>query len=90
MTTRTARPSAGTGPAARWWALGAIGLAMLAVGLDVTVLNVALPTVSTSLHASIGDRGGTPDAVGWDLLAIGLQPFLPASRNQVLRPHVAL
>jgi EmrB/QacA subfamily drug resistance transporter len=55
MTTRTARPPAGTGPAARWWALGAIGLAMLAVGLDVTVLNVALPTVSTSLHASIGD-----------------------------------
>jgi DHA2 family multidrug resistance protein-like MFS transporter len=43
------------GGAARWWALAAIGLALLAVGLDVTILNVALPTMSTSLHASIGD-----------------------------------
>jgi MFS transporter, DHA2 family, multidrug resistance protein len=52
MTTRTADAPVTTGPSARWWALAAIGLAMLAVGLDVTVLNVALPTVSTSLHAS--------------------------------------
>jgi EmrB/QacA subfamily drug resistance transporter len=43
------------GGAARWWALAAIGLALLAVGLDVTILNVALPTMSTSLHAGIGD-----------------------------------
>jgi DHA2 family multidrug resistance protein-like MFS transporter len=43
------------GGAARWWALAAIGLALLAVGLDVTILNVALPTMSTSLNASIGD-----------------------------------
>jgi EmrB/QacA subfamily drug resistance transporter len=49
---RTQTVDAPAGPAARWWALAAIGLAMLAVGLDVTVLNVALPTVSTSLHAS--------------------------------------
>jgi DHA2 family multidrug resistance protein-like MFS transporter len=53
MTIRTADAPVTAGPAARWWALAAIGLAMLAVGLDVTVLNVALPTVSTSLHASI-------------------------------------
>ncbi|HVV22624.1 MAG TPA: MFS transporter [Pseudonocardiaceae bacterium] len=53
MTTDTADAPAPTGTAARWWALAAIGLAMLAVGLDVTVLNVALPTMSTSLHASI-------------------------------------
>jgi EmrB/QacA subfamily drug resistance transporter len=52
MTIQTAAAPVTTGPAARWWALAAIGLAMLAVGLDVTVLNVALPTVSTSLHAS--------------------------------------
>jgi EmrB/QacA subfamily drug resistance transporter len=52
MTTQTADAPVTAGPAARWWALAAIGLAMLAVGLDVTVLNVALPTVSTSLHAS--------------------------------------
>ncbi|HEX5120346.1 MAG TPA: hypothetical protein VFW65_34625 [Pseudonocardiaceae bacterium] len=44
MITRTTDAPVTTGPSARWWALAAIGLAMLAVGLDVTVLNVALPT----------------------------------------------
>jgi MFS family permease len=38
--------------AARWWAVGAIALALLTVGLDVTVLNVALPTISVDLHAA--------------------------------------
>jgi MFS transporter, DHA2 family, multidrug resistance protein len=36
----------------RWWALGAVCLAVLAVGLDGTVLSVALPTLSKALHAS--------------------------------------
>jgi DHA2 family multidrug resistance protein-like MFS transporter len=36
----------------RWWALGAISLALLAVTLDVTVLTVALPTLADALHAS--------------------------------------
>lgn len=36
----------------RWWALGALTLAVLAVGLDGTVLSVALPTLATALHAS--------------------------------------
>ncbi|HEX9342479.1 MAG TPA: MFS transporter [Actinomycetota bacterium] len=36
----------------RWWALGALALALLAVGLDLTVLNLALPTLATDLHAS--------------------------------------
>ncbi len=36
----------------RWWALGAINLAVLAVGLDGTVLSVALPTLARELHAS--------------------------------------
>jgi hypothetical protein len=35
-----------------WWALGGVSLAVLAVGLDSTVLSVALPTLSTALHAS--------------------------------------
>lgn len=38
--------------ARRWWALGALALALLAVGLDLTVLNLALPTLATDLHAS--------------------------------------
>lgn len=36
----------------RWWALGAISLAVLAVTLDVTVLTVALPTLAKELGAS--------------------------------------
>ncbi|MGO9975397.1 MAG: MFS transporter [Solirubrobacteraceae bacterium] len=36
----------------RWWALGALTLAVLAVSLDGTVLSVALPTLAGALHAS--------------------------------------
>jgi EmrB/QacA subfamily drug resistance transporter len=36
----------------RWWALAALALAMLATGLDSTVLTVALPTLARDLHAS--------------------------------------
>src|SRR5215831_17503309 len=39
----------------KWWALGALTLAVLAVGLDGTVLSVALPTLATSLHATESD-----------------------------------
>src|SRR5690349_21886416 len=39
----------------RWWALGALALGTLAIGLDTTVLSVALPTLSEDLHASTGD-----------------------------------
>ncbi|MEV5651601.1 MFS transporter [Nocardia sp. NPDC052254] len=40
--------------AARWLALGALGLAMLTIGLDTTVLVVALPTMAIDLHANTG------------------------------------
>jgi len=39
----------------RWWALGALSLAILAVGVDGTVLSVALPTLSKALRASESD-----------------------------------
>jgi len=39
----------------RWWALGAVMLAVLAVGLDATVLSVALPTLASKLHAGESD-----------------------------------
>lgn len=41
--------------ARKWWALGALILAVLAVGLDATVLSVALPTLAVSLHAPASD-----------------------------------
>ena len=39
----------------RWWALGALALSVLVVGLDLFVLSLALPTLSVDLHASTGD-----------------------------------
>jgi len=39
----------------KWWALGALTLVSLVIGLDLMVLNVALPTLATDLHASTGD-----------------------------------
>jgi len=39
----------------RWWALGAVFLTILCVGIDSTVLSVALPTLAKSLHASEPD-----------------------------------
>src|SRR5215467_3259702 len=39
----------------RWWALGALVLAVLAVGLDGTVLSVALPTLARALNAGESD-----------------------------------
>lgn len=39
----------------RWWALGAVSLSVLVVGIDGTVLSVALPTLALKLHASESD-----------------------------------
>jgi MFS transporter, DHA2 family, multidrug resistance protein len=39
----------------KWWALGALALATLAVGLDGTVLSVALPTLARTLNAGESD-----------------------------------
>ena len=55
----SAAPATGAPPAAhsarRWWALIAIAASLLVVGLDLTVLNLALPTIAGDLHASTGD-----------------------------------
>ena len=39
----------------RWWALGAMAVSLVVVGLDLTVLNVALPTLATELGASTSE-----------------------------------
>jgi len=38
--------------ARRWWTLGVLCLALLVIGLDNTILNVALPTLVRDLHAT--------------------------------------
>src|ERR1039458_4211417 len=52
---RAGTPQARRPDAGRWWALIAISASVLVVGLDLTVLNLALPVLSTQLHASTTD-----------------------------------
>ncbi|MDN3353399.1 MFS transporter [Actinomadura sp. DC4] len=40
----------------RWWALGAVATAQLMIGLDLTIMNIALPSVQRSLHMSDNSR----------------------------------
>ncbi|WP_155347060.1 DHA2 family efflux MFS transporter permease subunit [Acrocarpospora pleiomorpha] len=46
----------------RWWALSALVLSVLVIGLDATVLNVALPTLAVDLNASTGELQWIVDA----------------------------
>jgi len=48
--------------ARRWWMLGVTCLSVVVVGLDLTILNVALPAISAALHASTGDLQWVVDA----------------------------
>jgi EmrB/QacA subfamily drug resistance transporter len=57
----------------RWWALGALSLSVLVVGLDLTVLNLALPTLAGDLRASTGDLQWFIDAYSL-VLAAALLP----------------
>jgi MFS transporter, DHA2 family, multidrug resistance protein len=57
----------------RWWALGALSLSVLVVGLDLFVLSLALPTLSVDLHATTGDLQWFVDAYSL-VLAAALLP----------------
>ncbi|WP_328494286.1 DHA2 family efflux MFS transporter permease subunit [Streptomyces sp. NBC_00414] len=46
----------------RWWALGALVASMLVLGFDMTILNVALPTMAGQLGASTGEQQWMADA----------------------------
>ncbi|MEU6002945.1 MFS transporter [Streptomyces sp. NPDC047197] len=46
----------------RWWALAALVASMLVLGFDMTILNVALPTMAGQLDASTGEQQWTADA----------------------------
>ena len=49
------RTTSGTVGSRRWWALGGVTLAVLAVSMDVTILSVALPTLAGALSATASD-----------------------------------
>jgi MFS transporter, DHA2 family, multidrug resistance protein len=56
----------------RWWALGATALSLLVVGLDMTVLNVALPDIAADLDASTSQLQWFADAYLLVLAAVML------------------
>jgi MFS transporter, DHA2 family, multidrug resistance protein len=53
----------------KWWALVAIAASVLVVGLDLTVLNLALPTIAVNLHASTSDLQWISDSYSLVLAA---------------------
>lgn len=46
----------------RWWVLAALAVSTVIIGLDVTVLNLALPMHAVKLNASSGDLQRFVDA----------------------------
>jgi EmrB/QacA subfamily drug resistance transporter len=58
----------------RWWALGALALATLVLGFDVTILNVALPSLAEDLHVTTGEQQWIVDA----FLIVFAAAMLPA------------
>ena len=64
----------------KWWALVAIAASVLVVGLDLTVLNLALPTIATDLHASSSDLQWFSDAYSLVLAAAMLPAGLLGDR----------
>ena len=73
-------------PTHRYWVLGALMLSMIVVGLDSTVLNVALPTLATQLHATTSQLQWIVDA--YLLVLGGLMLPLGALADRVGRKPV--
>ncbi|MEU3549948.1 MFS transporter [Streptomyces longwoodensis] len=66
--------------ARRWWAVGALALSALVVGLDTTVLNVALPTLATDLEASTSELQWFANAYNLVFAAVLLPAGLSGDR----------
>ncbi|WP_447039559.1 MFS transporter [Streptomyces sp. DSM 118878] len=55
-------PAAAQQDPRRWWALAALVASMLVLGFDMTILNVALPTMAGQLDADTGEQQWMADA----------------------------
>jgi EmrB/QacA subfamily drug resistance transporter len=58
--------------ARKWWTLLAVCLGMLMLLLDITIVNVALPSIANDLDASFSDLQWTIDAYALSLAALML------------------
>jgi MFS transporter, DHA2 family, multidrug resistance protein len=64
----------------RWWAMAAISVSVLVVGLDLTVLSLALPTIAATMHASTGDLQWIADSYALVIAALILPAGLLGDR----------
>jgi EmrB/QacA subfamily drug resistance transporter len=64
----------------RWWALGALVASMLVLGFDMTILNVALPTMAGQLGASTGEQQWMADSYAVVFAALMLPAGLLGDR----------
>jgi EmrB/QacA subfamily drug resistance transporter len=55
--------------AGKWWVLGAVCVAVFMLLLDITVVNVALPSIQRALHSSFQDLQWVVDAYALTLAA---------------------
>jgi EmrB/QacA subfamily drug resistance transporter len=58
--------------ARKWWSLLTVCLGMLMLLVDITIVNVALPSMAADLHASFSDLQWTIDAYALSLAALML------------------
>jgi EmrB/QacA subfamily drug resistance transporter len=72
----------------RWWALGALMICMLTLGLDGTILNVALPTLATEIGAGTSGLQWIVDA--YILVFAGLLLPMGALGDRLGRKRVLL
>jgi EmrB/QacA subfamily drug resistance transporter len=66
--------------AGRWWMLGATCLSVVVVALDLTILNIALPSISAALRASTGDLQWIVDAYSLAFAGVMLPAGLAGDR----------
>jgi EmrB/QacA subfamily drug resistance transporter len=66
--------------ARKWWMLGVTSLSVVVVGLDLTVLNIALPAISAALHAGTADLQWIVDAYSLAFAAVMLPAGLLGDR----------
>ncbi|GAA4909345.1 DHA2 family efflux MFS transporter permease subunit [Streptomyces coeruleoprunus] len=84
----TAAPPGGKGHPLRWPILAVLCLSLLIVGLDVTVLNVALPTLVDELGATTSELQWLVDI--YSLMAAGLMLFAGSLADRFGRKPVFL
>src|SRR4051812_4461993 len=63
-------PAQGGSDPNRWWTLSVVCVAIFMLLLDVTIVNVALPSIQTSLEASFSDLQWVVDAYALTLAAL--------------------